>query len=168
MNDTDHLLVVAERAADPGDLVRMLARRAHAARLDVTVLVPATLYGLGWAGDPHAAMPEAARYAERLRALLAHAGVEVRRTLVGDPDPHAAIEDALADDGGFAEVLISRPPKRFAEMLRLDLPHRVEQATDAPVTYLRSARLARAERRRGRRQAMTVPQPEPGGTPLAA
>src|SRR5204863_9596178 len=95
MKDSEQVLVVAERAADPGKLVEMMARRAHAAPLEVTLLVPSTLYGVDWAGDPRVAIPAAAVYAEQLRRTLCEAGVDVERTLVGDPDPHAAIEDAL-------------------------------------------------------------------------
>jgi hypothetical protein len=146
MEGNEHVLVVAERAADPERLVTMMRRRAHAAALDVTLVVPATLYGLDWAGDPHAAIPDATRYAMRLRQALAAAGVEVRRTLVGDADPRAAIDDALVSDT-YAEVVISRPPKRIARVLRVDLPQRVEQATDAPVTWVRAERIAREPRR---------------------
>jgi hypothetical protein len=149
MEDTHHVLVVAERAADPARLVEMIGRRAHAAPLDVTLLVPSTLYGLDWAGDPRAAIPAAAHYAERLRRDLAQAGVDVTRTLVGDPDPRAAIDDALLA-GPFAEVVISRPPKRLAQLMRLDLPRRVEQATDAPVTWVRAERVAHEPRRHHR------------------
>jgi hypothetical protein len=92
------VLVVAERSADPTTLVAMLARRSRADGLGVTLLVPGTLYGLDWAGDPKASLPEAARYAGRLRAHLSAAGVPVARTLVGDPDPRAAIEDALGGE----------------------------------------------------------------------
>jgi hypothetical protein len=105
MKDAEQVLVVAERAADPHTLVEMLARRAHAGPLEVTLLVPATLYGLDWAGDPR-----------------------------------AAIEDALGVQR-FAEIVISRPPKRVARLLRVDLPSRVIQASDAPVTWLRAPRL---------------------------
>lgn len=141
MNEVEHVLVVAERAADPVPLINMLARRAHASRLVVTLLVPATLHGLDWAGDPRAGIADAARYAERLRRRLAADGVQVDTTLVGDPDPRAAIEDVLAVRR-FAEVVISRPPKRVAQLLRVDLPQRLQQATDAPVTHVRAGRPA--------------------------
>jgi hypothetical protein len=157
MKDTDHLLVVAERAADPGRLVDMLGRRAEAAPMTVTLLVPATLYGIDWAGDPRASIVDAARYAELLRRTLEMEGVDVARTLVGDPDPRAAIEDVLGTDS-FAEVLISRPPRRLARLIRMDLPNRVAQATDAPVTYVSSPRLM-PKPRRGRHGLKFRPSP---------
>src|SRR5689334_14360487 len=141
MNEVEHVLVVAERAADPVPLIDMLSRRAHASQVAVTLLVPATLHGLDWAGDPRAGITDAALYAERLRRRLATHGVEVLTTLVGDPDPRAATEDVLGAHP-FAEVVISRPPKRVAHLLRVDLPQRLEQATDAPVTYVRAGKPA--------------------------
>ena len=145
--NAQELLVVAERTADPSDLIQLLAHRAHAAPMNVALVVPATLHGVDWAGDPHAAVPDALAYAQDLLHRLTAAGVRVRETIVGDPDPRAAIEDAL-HGRNVAEIVISRAPKRIAGLLRSDLPQRIVQATEAPVTYVRAARVARQQRGR--------------------
>ena len=43
--------------------------------------------------------------------------------IVGDPEPLAAIQDAV-NLHGFDELIISTLPKRFSRWLRLDLPHK--------------------------------------------
>src|SRR4051794_33445710 len=51
---TSRILVVAARTADPFPLVERVRERARAARIDATVVVPASLRGLEWIGDPMA------------------------------------------------------------------------------------------------------------------
>jgi hypothetical protein len=43
--------------------------------------------------------------------------------MVGDPEPLAAIQDAV-NIHGFDEIIVSTLPKRFSRWLRLDLPHK--------------------------------------------
>ena len=43
--------------------------------------------------------------------------------IVGDPEPLAAIQDAV-NLHGFDEIIISTLPKRFSRWLQLDLPHK--------------------------------------------
>jgi hypothetical protein len=42
---------------------------------------------------------------------------------VGDPEPLAAIQDAV-NLHGYDEIIISTLPQRFSRWLRLDLPHK--------------------------------------------
>jgi hypothetical protein len=62
--------------------------------------------------------------------------------LVGDPDPVAAIEDAI-NLHGFDEVIISTPSPRLARWLRLDLASKVS-GMGIPVTTVGSSHEAHA------------------------
>jgi hypothetical protein len=44
--------------------------------------------------------------------------------MVGDPEPLAAIQDAI-NIHGFDEIIISTLPSRVSRWLKLDLPHKV-------------------------------------------
>jgi hypothetical protein len=98
------MLIVADRTTDPAALTDTLREQARERRIRATVLVPATLRGLGRMGDPRATIPDAERYAALLQTALLNAGVAVCEARVGDPDPHAAIDDALLLEA-FDEVL---------------------------------------------------------------
>src|SRR5689334_313175 len=100
------LLVVAERTSDPGPLFDAVRRQAAETRIEATVLVPASLHGLEWAGDPHATIPAAERHAALLQVALLNLGVVHCEARVGDADAHAAIDDALRAEH-FDEVLIN-------------------------------------------------------------
>ena len=54
---------------------------------------------------------------------------------VGDPDPVAAVQDAV-NFKEFDEIIVSTLPKHLSKWLRLDLPHRVEHATGKKVTHV--------------------------------
>ena len=54
---------------------------------------------------------------------------------MGDPDPVAAVEDAV-NFKDFDEIIVSTLPKTLSKWLKLDLPHRVEHATGKPVTHV--------------------------------
>jgi hypothetical protein len=62
-------------------------------------------------------------------------GLDVDEGKVGDPDPVAAVEDAV-NFKEFDEIIVSTLPKHLSKWLRLDLPHRVEHATGKPVTHV--------------------------------
>ena len=44
--------------------------------------------------------------------------------MIGDPEPLAAIQDAV-NVHGFDEIILSTLPKRVSRWLQLDLPHKV-------------------------------------------
>ena len=144
---THRILIVADRTVDPAPLVDALRERAETQRLEATVLVPASLHGLEWAGDPRATIPAADLHAALLHVALLNAGVESCHAMVGDPDPHAAIDDALRTER-FDEVLINIPSSRLANAFRLGLANRIAPERRAGVTTMR------ARRRRVRRPAV--------------
>src|SRR4051794_32546116 len=146
MQPTHQVLIVADRSGDPAPLVDALRKRAESQPIDATVLVPATLRGLEWAGDPRATGGDAGRHAALLQVALLNAGVLRCDARVGDPDPHAAIDDALRVQH-FDEVLISVRSPRLATALNVGLAERVTPPANTGVTYLRPSRRARRRAR---------------------
>ena len=142
---THKILIVADRTVDPDPLVSSLRERAETQRIEATVMVPASLHGLEWAGDPRANVPAADLHAALLHVALLNAGVESAQSLVGDPDPHAAIDDALRKER-FDEVLINVPSSRLAGALHVSLADRIRPERRWGVTKLRARRMRRARR----------------------
>jgi hypothetical protein len=68
---------------------------------------------------------------ERLRAAGASADGEV-----GDPDPLRAVENVLAKQPKFDEIIVSTLPERLSHWLRQDLPRRLEHKFHLPVTHV--------------------------------
>jgi hypothetical protein len=121
------VLVIANVTAASDELLDTLRRRAESGACEFTLLVPAT--GGGRAGR------EAARAAlesalERLRAD----GLEATGT-VGDPDPVAAAHDVW-DPRRFDEIVVATLPTGASRWLAVDLPHRLERLTGAPVLHV--------------------------------
>jgi protoporphyrinogen oxidase len=100
--------------------------------------VPNATHGLHKVVDPHdQGASEAHDVLEQaLPALREAAGMPVEG-IVGDPDPVAAVEDAI-NLHGFDEVIISTPTPRLARWLRLDLPSKVS-GMGIPVTTVASS-----------------------------
>jgi hypothetical protein len=141
------MLIVADRGADPTALFDALREQAQERRIEATVLVPASLHGLEWAGDPHAAIPAAERHAALVQVALLNLGVSRCEARVGDADPHAAVGDALRVEH-FDEVLINVRAPRLTSALHLGLADRIAPERRDGVTSLRPRR-----RRRRRRAA---------------
>lgn len=66
---------------------------------------------------------------ERIEALAGTATGEV-----GFSDPLEAARHALDKRGPFQQVIVSTLPSGLSRWLRMDLPHRIARATDAPIT----------------------------------
>jgi hypothetical protein len=128
-----NVLLVADWTVDAHAVVAE-ARRHRAARSNAAfgVVVPAWLHGLDWAGDPRASFPCARRQVAAIGELAAAAGLPVDAMMVGDPDPLAAICDAILD-WPVDEVLLFARGSRFSRFGPLDLQHRVHRSTGLPV-----------------------------------
>ena len=88
--------MVANRTADSPDLIAALRRRAERSPTSFTLLVPAVPHGLAWAADMKAGWSEAVERAERAAAPDPAGRTRAwRTTIVGDPDPFAAVGDVL-------------------------------------------------------------------------
>jgi hypothetical protein len=120
------VLVVAHRTAATPRLLDEIRARSARSPCDFTLLVPRPYW------DPET--EQAAATLELAIPLLDEAVEGHVEGIVGDSDPFAAVEQALAG-GGFDEIIISTLPARVSHWLRRDLPHRVE-ALGLPVTVV--------------------------------
>jgi hypothetical protein len=118
------VLVVANVTAASDELIAALRERSDRGPAEFTLLIPAT------AGERAAARAALDRALERMRA----AGLEVSGS-VGDPDPVVAVHEAW-DPRRFDEVIVSTLPTGASRWLQIDLPHRIERLTDAPVHHV--------------------------------
>jgi hypothetical protein len=118
------VLVVANRTAATPALIAAVRERASRGPCAFTLLVPNTAHGLHRVVDPEdQEQSEADATLEMALPLLEEATNTLVDGMVGDPDPLAAIQDAV-NLRGFDELIISTLPKRFSRWLRLDLPHK--------------------------------------------
>jgi hypothetical protein len=63
------------------------------------------------------------------------AGLEAEAAIVGDPDPVAAVGDAMRAEE-FDELVVSTLPRGVSRWLRMSLPHRLRRMTDLPVLHV--------------------------------
>jgi hypothetical protein len=132
------VLVVEHKMSLTQPLLDAVSERARRGPCSFALLVPNSTHGLHKVVDPNDQGAHEARNAldRTLPALSAAAGVQVEG-LVGDPDPIAAIEDAI-NLHGFDEIIISAPSPRLARWLRLDLASKVS-GMGIPVTTVGSS-----------------------------
>lgn len=135
MAEKAEILVVANRTAGSPELIAALRERADRSPAKFHLLVPATPHGVAWAADMHSAGSEAESHVRAAVERLRAEGLEVDNGKVGDPDPVAAVEDAV-NFHEFDEIIVSTLPKHLSKWLKLDLPHRVERATGKPVEHV--------------------------------
>ena len=129
------VLVVAHRTAATPALQAAVRERAARGPATFALLVPATGHGLHRVTDPGVEGDGEARAvidATPSPGWRTAAGGPVEG-IVGDPDPLAAIQDAITLHGPFDELLISTLPRRVSRWLHLDLPHKAT-VTGLPVT----------------------------------
>lgn len=132
------ILVVANRTADSPELIEALRRRAAASPAGFTLLVPAVPHGLSWAADMKAGWADAVIRAEHAAGRMRESGLELEETIVGDPDPFAAVGDVL-HARGFDEIVVSVLPRTVSRWLALGLPARLRRTVDLPVTQVNAS-----------------------------
>jgi hypothetical protein len=116
------LLVVANQTVDSDELYAALHQRAERGPLAVTLLVPQ---------DAHVGLAHRVKHAlDRLHAD----GIEAE-AMLGDVDPACAVIECW-DPRRWDEVLVSTLPTGTSRWLKIDLPHRIQRAVDAPVTHV--------------------------------
>lgn len=144
MSSKHSTLVVAGRSADYPGLTEAL--RLHRAGLPAsfTLLVPAVPEGFAWATDMHSGWPAAVARAERAVKRMRDAGLDLEETIVGDPDPFAAVGDVL-HARRFDEIVVATLPRGISTWLRIGLPVRLGRVTDLPVTRICVDRPGRAK-----------------------
>lgn len=150
------ILVVANRTADSPDLIAALRKQADRTPTSFTLLVPAVPRGFAWAADMKAGWSEAVVRADSAANRLRQAGLELGEVIVGDPDPYAAVGDAL-HSREFDGVVVSVLPRRISGWLALGLPARLRRTIDLPVSQVNARELR-----------LPQPAPERVATPIAA
>ena len=116
------VLVVANRTAATPALIEAVRERAGRGPCAFTLLVPHTASGLHRVVDPEdQGQNEAEETLELAVPLLEKAAGAPVEGIVGDPEPLAAIQDAV-NLHGFDELIISTLPQRVSKWLHLDLP----------------------------------------------
>jgi hypothetical protein len=127
------VLVVAHRTAATQPLLDAVRDRARRGSCAFTLLVPNTSHGLHKIVDPEdQSAGEAQTVIDQALPLLSEASGTTVKGIVGDPDPAAAIQDAI-NLYGFDEVIISTLPARVSRWLKLDLASKVS-GMGLPVT----------------------------------
>ncbi len=135
MADKADVLVVANQTAESDQLLEALRQRAEQGPCKFHLLVPSTPHGASWAMDMHSGGEEAAEHLKRAVERYREAGLECDDGKIGDPDPVAAVQDAL-NFKEFDEVIVSTLPTHISKWLKLDLPHKVEHSFGKPVTHV--------------------------------
>src|SRR5271168_715101 len=127
------VLVVAHKTAATQPLLDAVRERAERGPATFTLLVPNAAHGMHRVVDPEdQGANEANSVIKHALPLLSEAAGAQVAGLVGDPDPVAAINDAI-NAHGFQEIIISTLPARVSRWLKLDLPSKVS-GTGLPVT----------------------------------
>jgi hypothetical protein len=127
------VLVVAHKTAATEPLLQAVRERARRGECAFTLLVPNAAHGLHKVVDAEDQGAGEAQdvLREALPKLNAAAGTTFEG-IVGDPDPMAAIQDAI-NLRGFDEIIVSTLPRRLSRWLKLDLPSKVS-GMGLPVT----------------------------------
>jgi hypothetical protein len=116
------VLVVANRTAATPALLEAVRERAARGSAAFTLLVPNSAHGLHRVVDPEdQSQSEAEETLELALPLLEQAAGAHVEGMIGDPEPLAAIQDAI-NVHGFDEIIISTLPSRVSKWLKLDLP----------------------------------------------
>jgi hypothetical protein len=152
MSPEASVLVVANRTVDSSELIAALRRRAAESPASFTLLVPAVPRGLAWAADMKAGIAEADSRAVAGARRMRMSGLDVEATIIGDPDPFAAVGDALRVRH-FDELVVATLPRGVSRWLRLSLPHRLRRLTDLPVLHVTAHPRQRLEPLRTREPA---------------
>ncbi len=119
------VLVVAHKTAATQPLLDAVRERAQRGPCKFTLLVPNSTHGLHKVVDPEdQGAGEAQLVLDRALPLISEAAGTPLEGIVGDPDPVAAVQDAI-NLRGFDEVIVSTLSPRVSRWLRLNLPSKI-------------------------------------------
>jgi hypothetical protein len=132
------VLVVAHKTAATQPLLDAVRERAQRGPATFSLLVPNPAHGLHKVVDAQDQGPgEAREVLDRALPRLSEAAGSEVDGIVGDPDPVAAVEDAL-NLRGYDEIIVSTLSPKVSRWLRLDLPNKVA-GMGRPVTTVTPA-----------------------------
>jgi hypothetical protein len=119
------VLVVAHKTAATQPLFDAVKARAARGPSAFTLLVPSSAHGLHKLVDAEdQSATEAQAVLDVALPKLSEAAGSSVHGFVGDPDPVAAIHDAI-NLRGFDEIIISTLPTHISRWLKLDLPSKI-------------------------------------------
>jgi len=119
------VLIVAHKTAATDALLEAAHERAQRGACRFSLLVPKSAHGLHRVVDADDQdLDEAQAVLDQALPLLRHATSCEVEGMIGDPDPMAAVQDAI-NLHGFDEVIVSTLGARLSRWLRLDLPRKV-------------------------------------------
>lgn len=140
MSEEARILVVANKTAATPALIEAVRERAARGPARFTLLVPNTAHGLHKLVDPEdQAATEAQTTIELALPLLEEAAGGPVDSMIGVPEPLAAIQDAI-NLHGFDELIISTLPQRVSKWLKLDLPSKAAGLGLPVTTVIASSR----------------------------
>jgi hypothetical protein len=132
------VLVVAHKTAATQPLLDAVRERAQRGPARFTLLVPNPAHGLHKVVDAEdVGAGEAKGVLELALPKLSEAAGTLVEGIVGDPDPSAAVHDAI-NLRGYDEIIISTLSPKISRWLRLDLPSTVS-GMGLPVTTVTPA-----------------------------
>ena len=135
---TRRVLIVAKRTAATPPLIEAVRRRAASGPCTFTLLVPHSSHGLRKLASAEASDSDINESLELALPLLEDAAGGEIESMIGDPSPLAAIQDAV-NRRGFDEIILSTLPAHVSRWLKLDLPSKVE-GLGLPVTHVEARR----------------------------
>lgn len=119
------VLVVAHKTAATKPLLDAVRQRSQRGPCIFTLLVPNSAHGLHRVVDAQdQGQAEAQAALDAALPLLSEAAGSKVEGIIGDPDPVAAVHDAI-NLRGFDEIIISTLSPRLSRWLKLDLPSKV-------------------------------------------
>ena len=132
------VLVVAHKTAATQPLLDAVRERAQRGPATFTLLIPNPAHGLHKVVDAEdLGAGEAQGVLDAALPKLGEAAGAKVEGIVGDPDPSAAVQDAI-NLRGFDEIIISTLSPRLSRWLKLDLPSKVS-GMGLPVTTVTPA-----------------------------
>ncbi len=136
------VLIVAHKTAATDALLDAVRERAQHGPCVFTLLVPKTTHGMHKVVDADdVAEGEAQQVVDAALPLLQEAAGSPVDAIIGDPDPMAAVQDAI-NLRGYDEVIVSTLSARISRWLRLDLPSKVA-GLGLPVTTVTASEEAK-------------------------
>jgi len=129
-----HILVVANETVAGKPLIDAVKARAGGDTVDVHVICPQNQPKHGYVIYESMVREAAENRLQMTIALLREAGIEAHGEVM-DPDPFAAIMDALGEQE-YDEIVISTHPETRSGWLREGLVDRVRRAAKRPVEHV--------------------------------